>query len=283
MGERMRKGERSAVIVRLLCEYPNQLLSLTDLANRLGAAKSTLSEDVAAIRDGFAKLNLGVVETVAGASGGVKWIPGGDANWQQQVADELCQQLADPRRILPGGYLYTSDLCTDSRQVERYAQVFASCFADLEPNVVLTVETKGIPLAYATARYLGIPLAVARKELPGPMESLIMRHERSEGPTMNINYVSGSNQRVQTMALPRRSLPQAARALIIDDFMRAGGTARGLAQLMQEFGAVTVGCGVLLTTAEPARKMVGEFFALACLDEVDEEKQTVAVSPGRWF
>lgn len=283
MTERMTKGERAGVIARLLCEHPNQLLSLTDLSSRLGAAKSTLSEDVAAIRDGFAAHNLGTVETVAGSSGGVRWLPGGDDIWQQQVIAELCQQLADPHRILPGGYLYTSDLCTDARQVERYAQVFAQCFAARQPNIVLTVETKGIPLAYATARYLGVPLAVARKELPGPMESLIMRHERSEGPTMNINYVSGSNQRVQTMALPRRSLPEAARALIIDDFMRAGGTARGLEQLMREFGATTVGCGVLVSTAQPNRKMVDEFFALACLDDVDQVRQTISVSPGGWF
>lgn len=283
MVEKLRKGERAAIIARLLCEHPNRLLSLTDLSARLGAAKSTLSEDLAAIRDGFLSENLGTVETVSGVTGGVRWLPGGDESWRQQITGDLCRQLADPKRILPGGYLYTSDLCTDSRQVERYAQLFAHCFADRQPNVVLTVETRGIPLAYATARYLGVPLAVARKELPLPVESLIMRQERSEGPTMNINYVSGSNQRVQTMALPRRSLPQSARALIIDDFMRAGGTARGLEQLMSEFGAVTVGCGVLVTTALPAKKLVHEFLALACLEEVDEQTAKVSVSPGRWF
>lgn len=283
MVEKLRKGERAAIIARLLCEHPNRLLSLTDLSARLGAAKSTLSEDLAAIRDGFLAENLGLVETVSGVSGGVRWLPGGDAAWQQQITEELCLQLAEPKRVLPGGYLYTSDLCTDSRQVERYAQVFAHSFADRQPNVVLTVETRGIPLAYATARYLGVPLAVARKELPLPVESLIMRQERSEGPTMNINYVSGSNQRVQTMALPRRSLPPSARALIIDDFMRAGGTARGLEQLMSEFGATTVGCGVLVTTALPKQKMVSEFLALACLEEVDQHLAKITVSPGRWF
>ncbi len=280
MGSKLRKGERAAIITRLLCEHPNRLLSLTDLSNRLGSAKSTISEDVAAIRHALAALELGRVETVSGVSGGVKWIPGGGAAWQQQVVAELCRQLSDPKRILPGGYLYTTDLCTDARQVELYAQVFAHNFADRQPNVVLTVETRGIPLAYATARYLGIPLAVARKELPMPIESLLIRQERSEGPTMNINYVSGSRRQVQTMALPRRSLPHAARALIIDDFMRAGGTARGLEQLMSEFGAITVGCGVLVTTASPEQKLVDEFLALARLEEVDEANQRVAVSPG---
>ncbi|MGI6359326.1 MAG: pur operon repressor [Bacillota bacterium] len=282
MGNKLHKGERAAIITRLLCEQPNQLLSLTDLSNRLGVAKSTVSEDVAAIKEALTAAELGRVQTVSGASGGVKWIPGGGEAWQKQVIAELCRQLSDSRRILPGGYLYTTDLCTDARQVEQYAQMFAHYFAQRQPNVVLTVETRGIPLAYATARYLGVPLAVARKELPMPVESLLIRQERSEGPTMNINYVSGSRQRVQTMALPRRSLPQAARALIIDDFMRAGGTARGLEQLMSEFGATTVGCGVLVTTARPEQKLVDEFLALACLEEVDEVNQRVSVSPGQW-
>ena len=284
--EKYRKGERASVIARLLCERPNQLLSLTELAAKLGAAKSTISEDIAAIKDCFAALDLGHIDTVAGANGGVRWRPGGDKKWRDGIINNLCEKLTDPARLLPGGYLYTSDLCVDARQVEQYAQVFAAEFAEREPNVVLTVEMKGIPLAYATARYLGVPLAIARKELPGSLEAgwpLLMRHERSEGPTMNINYVTGSSQRVQTMALPRRSLPKAARALIIDDFMRAGGTANGLEQLMHEFGAVTVGCGVLVAMTQPRRKLIKEYYALACLEAIDTRTGHIVARPGGFF
>ncbi|MGI6345121.1 MAG: phosphoribosyltransferase family protein [Bacillota bacterium] len=284
--ERLSKGGRAGVITRLLADRPNQVISLTELADRLGVAKSTLSEDVAQLKDSLAALNLGRIETVAGVNGGIRWLPGGDAAWERETVQLLCEQLADPARILPGGYLYTSDLCSDAQQVERFAQLFAHIFAERQPDVVLTVEMRGIPLAYATARYLGVPLAIARKELPGSSEAgwpLLMRHERSEGPTVNINYVSGSSQRVQTMALPRRSVPQAARALIIDDFMRAGGTALGLEQLMQEFGATTVGCGVLVATSQPEQKLVSEFYAVACLEEIDPVGQRVVASPGCWF
>lgn len=281
--DRLGKGERTAVLARLLCGKPNQLISLSELADSLNAAKSTLSEDAAAIKKAFAQLDLGTIETVPGANGGIRWRPGGNVEWQRKIADNLCVQLAEPARILPGGYLFTSDLCTDSRQVEQYAALFAHLFAEREPNVVLTVEMKGITLAYATARYLGVPLAIARKELPGSVEGgwpLVIRHERTEGPTVNINYETGSHKRVQTMALPHRSLPKQARALIIDDFMRAGGTAHGLEELVQEFGGTTVGCGVLVATREPRQKLIDDYSALAFLEAVDTERQLITVSPG---
>ncbi len=282
MVDKLGKGERTAVLARLLCGKPNQLISLSELADSLNAAKSTLSEDAAAIKKAFSQLDLGVIETIPGANGGIRWRPGGNVQWQTKIINDLCAQLADPARILPGGYLFTSDLCTDAKQVEQFASLFAHLFADREPTVVLTVEMKGITLAYATARYLGVPLAIARKELPGSLEGwpLVIRQERTEGPTININYETGSHKRVQTMALPHRSLPKQARALIIDDFMRAGGTAHGLEELVQEFGGTTVGCGVLVATREPEQKLINDYFALALLENVDADQQVVTVKPG---
>lgn len=70
--------------------------------------------------------------------------------------------------------------------------------------------------------------------------------------------------------------------LIIDDFMKAGGTARGLVDLMEEFGAKVVGMGVLIATAEPSQKLVKEYTSLAVLERVDEERREVVVRPSSW-
>ena len=59
----------------------------------------------------------------------------------------------------------------------------------------MTVATKGIPLAYAVANYLDVPVVIARKD-----------NKVTEGPTVSINYVSGSSKRIQTMTLAKRSL-----------------------------------------------------------------------------
>lgn len=78
----------------------------------------------------------------------------------------------------------------------------------------MTVETRGIPLAVFVARAFNIPVVMARRV-----------GQITEGSTVSINYVSGSSKQIQTMALPKRALPSSARVLVIDDFMKAGGTA----------------------------------------------------------
>jgi len=85
------------------------------------------------------------------------------------------------------------------------------------------VETKGIPLAFATAKQLGVPLMIARHN-----------SEATDGPSVNINYVSGSSKKIQTMVLPMRALKGHSRLLFIDDFMKGGGTAKGIIDMAKE-------------------------------------------------
>ena len=73
---------------------------------------------------------------------------------------------------------------------------------------------------------------------------------------MTVNYVSGSSRTVQSMTLPLRAVPAGARALFIDDFLRGGGTARGVYDLMRECRAEVVGIGVLIEAAQPREKLV---------------------------
>ena len=94
--------------------------------------------------------------------------------------------------------------------------MFASAFAGREIDVMMTVETKGIPLAYATAH---VPEPAGGDRAP--------RQQGTEGSAVSINYVSGSTKRIQTMSLARRALKEESRVLIIDDFMKAGGTIQG--------------------------------------------------------
>jgi len=48
------------------------------------------------------------------------------------------------------------------------------------------------------------------------------------------------------MTLTKRAIPQNAKVLIIDDFMKAGGTAKGLTELVHEMNGKVVGTGVLV-------------------------------------
>lgn len=268
----MRRSERLPLITKLLLDTPGRILSLTDLAAQFGAAKSTLSEDLSIIRDTFAAQKVGRIETLAGAAGGVRYVPMLSDKAMAETVHELCTALSDPQRILPGGFLYMSDLVASPSLMSRVGEFFASRFYDDgRPNIVVTLETRGIPIALMTARALDVPLAIVRRV-----------SRVTEGTVVTMNYVSGSAKRIETMSLSRRALPSDAKVLIIDDFMKAGGSARGLVDLMGEFGAEVQGIGVLIATAEPEKKLVKEYTSLAMLERVDEEKREVHVRPSAW-
>ncbi|BCJ87416.1 pur operon repressor [Effusibacillus dendaii] len=263
----MRRSERIVRLTKTLLEQPHRLLSLTEMAEKLESAKSSLSEDLAIIRDVLLKEGSGSLETQAGAAGGVKYVPGMP---KQQSADflmEMSRLLTDPDRILPGGYLYISDVLGRPDVLDRAGKIFADLFSASAVQYVLTVETKGIPLAISTARYLHVPTVVVRRD-----------HRVTEGSAVSINYVSGS-KRIQTMSLSRRSLPEQSRVLIVDDFMKAGGTAKAMIDMMKEFRADVVGVGVFMATSEPAEKMLKDYVSLLTLAEVDEVSKEIRVVP----
>ena len=104
-----------------------------------------------------------------------------------------------------------------------------------------------------------------------------------EGPAVNINYLSGSGSRVETMSLSRRAVREGQRALIVDDFMRAGGTARGMVDMMREFSVTVVGVCVLISTQEPAKKRLDGVKSLLVIEEADESTGSANIRPANWL
>lgn len=268
---RLRRGDRMVMIAHRLFQEPHKIFSLGTFTESLGAAKSTISEDIAALREVCEQFQLGRIETLAGANGGVRYAPWCTAAQIAALAEDLAARLRDPARILPGGFLYTTDLLSLPSLVSRLGDVFATCFADRRPDVVLSMEVMGIPLALMTARAFNVPLVTIR------------RGERvTEGPAVTVNYVSGSSRQLQSMTLPLRAVPQGARAIFIDDFLRGGGTARGVYDLMREYKAEVVGIGVLIDTAQPREKLVEEYVSILTFDGVDESRGAIRIAPSRW-
>ena len=69
---RVKRMERVVALTKQLVDHPYQLFSFTYFCKKFEVAKSTLSEDVLAVRAGLEAYDLGRVETLAGAAGGVR-------------------------------------------------------------------------------------------------------------------------------------------------------------------------------------------------------------------
>jgi len=251
--------------------HPQHLVSLSFFAQKYDSAKSSISEDLAIIKQTFEQQGIGTLITVAGAAGGVKFIPMVGEEEASKVVSELCEVIANPDRLLPGGYLYLTDILGDPRIVNKIGKIFASIYSKLEIDVVMTVATKGIPLAYAVASHLDVPVVIVRHD-----------NRVTEGSTVSINYVSGSTKRIQTMVLAKRSLKEGSNVLIIDDFMKAGGTVNGMVSILEEFNANLKGIGVLVESEGVEERLVDEYISLVRLTDVDVKEKQIKVTVGNY-
>ena len=269
--DRIRRNERMSVMMKMLSSAPNRIFTLNSFCELFGSAKSTMSEDVDLLREVCEEFDLGTVETVTGAAGGVRYRPAVSRKKAREYILELCEKLSGEERVLPGGFLYYSDILSAPDIVNRMGEIIASEYTETEPDFVLTMETKGIPVAFATSNALGIPLVIARHS-----------SKVYEGSAVNINYVSGSGS-IETMSLSRRAVKENQRALIVDDFLKGGGTAKGMVELMREFNVTVAGMAFVMATVTPEKKRISGEKSLMTLSVTDTEHAQAVVRPAEWL
>ncbi|WP_312474576.1 pur operon repressor [Neobacillus sp.] len=269
---KFRRSERLIDMTNYLLDHPRQLVPLTFFAERYSSAKSSISEDLAIVKETFEQRGIGTLQTVPGAAGGVKFFVKVSQEEAKPFVDELCELIANADRLLPGGYLYLTDILGDPQVVQKAGRIIASAYADAKIDVVMTVATKGIPLAYAVASQLNVPVVIVRRD-----------NKVTEGPTVSINYVSGSTKRIQTMVLSKKSMKQNSRVLIVDDFMKAGGTVMGMISMLEEFNSHLAGIAVLVEAEKIQERLVDEYLSLVQLSDVDVKEKKIKVESGNYL
>lgn len=258
--EKYSRNSRVSIITKILTENPNKIMSLNYFSDILNAAKSTISEDILVVREILEKLDMGRIETIAGATGGVRYIVKVSEKEKEKFKEYICSTLSDKSRVVPGNFLYVTDIMLDPEVVSKAGAMLAGHFIKLKPDYIITVETKGVPLAYEVARYMGVPLIVARKN-----------SKVTEGTSVTINYVSGTTGRLSTMGLSKRTLKISSRCLFIDDFLRAGGTVNGIEDLLREFDSELIGIGVLVDNKEVKKTMTQPYVSIVDYYGIDEK------------
>ena len=121
-------------------------------------------------------------------------------------------------------------------------------FADEKIDVIMTVATKGISIAHAIARHLNVPVVVVRRD-----------SKVTEGPTVSINYVSGSCTTYSNDGSIKKKHEKGQRVLITDDFMKVGGTINGMKNLLEEFDCELAGIAVLVEAEHADEQLVDDY------------------------
>ena len=143
---------------------------------------------------------------------------------------------------------------------------------DQKIDAVMTVATKGVPLANAVANVLNVPFVIVRRDL-----------KITEGSTVSVNYVSGSSDRIEKMFLSKRSLKAGSRVLIVDDFLKGGGTINGMISLLAEFDSELAGVAVFADNAQEDREQQFDYKSLLKVTNIDVKNQQIEVEVGNIF
>ena len=264
----MKKNKRVGMLMDELLQNPCRLYESRHFCDKYDIAKSSLSEDIRLINDILRENGSGRIESIQGVGGGIRYIPGISAERIGELQQEMIGMLSDNTRMLGGKYLYTSDIMFDGRICEGIARIFAQKFHGLGADYVVTVETKGIGIASHTAFMMGLPLVIIRREA-----------KYSEGSTVSINYFSGtgSDEHIHKMSIAKRAVRPGSKAIVIDDFMRGGGSLKGIEDILGEFDIETVGVGVAIVMKAPERKKISDYTPVLIIDDIDEENKLISV------
>jgi xanthine phosphoribosyltransferase len=113
---------------------------------------------------------------------------------------------------------------------------FAARFRESGVTRVITVESSGIPVAFAAAHELGVPLVFARRK-----KTLLA------DPDAYCERVPSFTKGIVTdIMVSREFIHENDRILFIDDIIANGDAARGVIKIIERSGAELVGFGVVV-------------------------------------
>jgi adenine/guanine phosphoribosyltransferase-like PRPP-binding protein len=145
--------------------------------------------------------------------------------------------------VQPGVRIPILNLLGDTEVVEAAARGLARRLDGVDLDVVVTAESKSIPLAYELARRLGLPWVVLRKSYKPYMGSTITARTTS--------ITTGSEQ---TLHLDEKDVRLIAerRALIVDDVVSTGSTLDAMRQLVARSGGSVAAEAAVFTKGDRA-------------------------------
>lgn len=127
----------------------------------------------------------------------------------------------------------------DPRLTMEMGREFAARFADDNITKVLTIESSGIPVAFATALELDVPLVFARRK----------KTLATDEDCWSERVPSFTKGMVTDIVVSSRFLGREDRLLIIDDIIANGDAVRGLITIVERSGAELAGLGVVVEKA----------------------------------
>ena len=112
----------------------------------------------------------------------------------------------------------------------------AELYSNEAVNKILTIETSGIPIAFAAAQYMKVPVVFAKKDKSGNISDNVY----------SSRVESFTRKNVYDAVVSKEFLGKGDRVLIIDDFLAKGNALTGLIDILNQAGAELSGCAIAI-------------------------------------
>lgn len=181
-------------------------------------------------------------------------------------------------RILKDGEVYPGEVLKvgsflnqqiDTELVTEMGREIARKFKDDNVTKVLTIETSGIALAFATAQALGVPMIFAKKHKSNNLDPVLI----------STKVFSYTHQSTYDVVVSREHIDSSDNILIVDDFLSKGNAIIGLLEIIDTAGANPVGAAVAIEKGfqhggDKLRDMGIRIESLAIIDSMTDDSLT---------
>ena len=141
--------------------------------------------------------------------------------------------------MLPGNILKVD--CFLNHQIDvpfllEMGREIANLYKDVPVNKILTIETSGIPIAFAAAQFMNVPVVFVKKSKSGNISDDVY----------SSRVESFTRKNVYDAVVSKDFLGKEDIVLIIDDFLAKGNALTGLIDITNQAGATLCGCAIAI-------------------------------------
>lgn len=159
--------------------------------------------------------------------------------WEVITLEVLKQKIREQGVVISDKVLKLDALLNhqiDPALTMQMGREFAAKFSEDGVTRIITVESSGIPVAFATAAEMGVPLVFARRK-----KTLLA------DPDAYCERVPSFTKGIVTdIMVSREFISPEDRILFIDDIIANGDAAKGVIKIIERSGAELVGFGVVV-------------------------------------
>lgn len=142
-------------------------------------------------------------------------------------------------KVLPGNILKVD--CFLNHQIDvpflmEMGKEIARLYENEPVNKILTIETSGIPIAFAAAQLMNVPVVFAKKDKSGNISD----------DFYSSKVTSFTRKNVYDAVVSKEFLGKGDRVLVIDDFLAKGNALNGLMDIISQAGATLCGCAIAI-------------------------------------